>query len=91
MVAEKWNFPEFITETITHHHSPLDCPEKYRDIITIVYLSNMLCEIEKKNFEMSYIETAILEDMGLTERKDFDGFLDTIKTRFEIHYYSIRN
>jgi len=91
LIAEKWHFPDFITESIAYHHMPLVAPPQFRDIITIVYLANMFCEIEKKNFDMSFIETEILEELGITERNDFDAFLNTIRKRYEIHYSSIRN
>jgi HD-like signal output (HDOD) protein len=90
LVSEKWNFPEFISAAIDHHHTPLTAPEAYRGIVTVVYLANMLCEIEVKNFDMSFIETEILEELGLRERVRFNEFFSTIKDRYEQHTSSIR-
>ncbi|MBN1531271.1 MAG: HDOD domain-containing protein [Spirochaetes bacterium] len=90
LVSEKWNFPEFISVAIEHHHTPLSAPEAQRGVVTIVYLANMLCEIEMKNFDMSFIETEILEDLGLRERVRFNEFFAAIQERYERHTSSLR-
>lgn len=71
LVAEKWNFPEYMTETIKHHHSPLLVSEKYRDIAYTVYLANMICGIEKRNYYFYYIEDIVLERFGIENEIDF--------------------
>jgi len=71
LVAEKWNFPEYMTATIKHHHSPLLVPEKFRDTAYAVYLANMICGIEKRNYYYYYIEEMVLERFGINNESDF--------------------
>ncbi len=90
MVAEKWNFPEFITAAIDSHHSPMNAPGKYRNTVTLVYLANMLCEIDQQNFDMSFIEMEILESLGLADRGRFHAFAEEIRKRHREHSSSQR-
>ena len=71
LVAEKWNFPEYMAATIKYHHSPLLLPEKFRDIANTVYLANMICGIEKRNYYYYYIEESALERFGIRSEIDF--------------------
>jgi len=72
LVAEKWNFPEYMTETIKHHHAPLLVPEKFREISYTVYMANMICGIEKRNYYYYYIEDSVLERFGISSEADFN-------------------
>jgi putative nucleotidyltransferase with HDIG domain len=71
LVAEKWNFPDYMAATIKHHHSPLLLPEKFRDIAYSVYLANMICGIEKRNYYYYYIEESVLERFGISSEAEF--------------------
>ncbi|MDD5675489.1 MAG: HDOD domain-containing protein [Chitinivibrionales bacterium] len=41
-LAEKWNLPELITESIAYHHKPWDAPH-YPVMVGIVTIANYLC------------------------------------------------
>lgn len=71
IVADKWNFPDYLSLAIKHHHSPLLAPDKYRDIVYSVYLANMICEIEKRNYYFYYIEESVLERFGVEDETQF--------------------
>ncbi len=71
LISEKWNFPEYMIETIRYHHKPLLVAEKYRDVTYIVYLANMICEIEKRNYYYYYIEEQVLERFGIENNVQF--------------------
>ncbi|HOP63204.1 MAG TPA: HDOD domain-containing protein [Spirochaetota bacterium] len=71
LLAEKWNFPEYMTAAIRHHHSPSLAPENSRDIIYSVYLANMICGIEKRNYYYHYIEDSVLERFDIENEIQF--------------------
>ncbi len=84
LIAQKWNFPEYLIEAIKHHHSPLNAGEKYKDVIYIVYLANMICGIEEKKYYFYYLDNTVLERYDIIKEKDFVLFHSTLKKKFEI-------
>ena len=45
IVADKWKFPEFLVQTMFHHHNPQDAPEQYRNFVSVIHLANLAVEI----------------------------------------------
>jgi putative nucleotidyltransferase with HDIG domain len=45
-LAEKWNLPEMIAESIGYHHKPWEAPH-YPVMVAIVAIANYLCHISK--------------------------------------------
>lgn len=82
LIAEKWNFPEYMTASIRHHHSPLLVPDKFRDITFIVYLANMICGVEKRNYYFYYIEEMVLERFGIEEESRFVKLQEFIASEY---------
>ena len=73
LIAEKWNFPEYLVEAIAYHHSPVDPAIVNKDIVNITYLANAMCLIEAKKFDFLYFEDEVLSKYGLTKKEDFDA------------------
>ena len=83
MIAEKWNFNDYIKETIAYHHAPLWASEKNEDIIFITYLANSLCLIEEKKFDFYYLEEEVIKKYGLESENKFNALHENIKAKFE--------
>jgi putative nucleotidyltransferase with HDIG domain len=64
LIARKWNFPGDLVEAIEYHHSPLNPEVTHREIVITVYLANMFCEIETRNFDFTFIENEVLRMLG---------------------------
>ena len=75
LVAEKWNFPEGLVSSIRYHHDPLSAPEEYKDLVNTVYLANMFCEFEMGNVTFDQFDPAVLENFGITSKKQIDNLL----------------
>jgi HD-like signal output (HDOD) protein len=82
MIAEKWNFPEYIREAIAFHHSPLQATEENRDIVFITYLANSLCLIEEKKFDYYYLEDEVLQRYKLVSEEKFVEMHNNFKAQF---------
>lgn len=82
LVAEKWNFPEFLIQTIRCHHAPLSIPADYQDICYCVYLSNMLSGIERRKYHISYIEEMVLERFGINDVAELLQLHEFIKKEY---------
>ncbi len=79
LIAEKWNFPDYLVDAICHHHSPLSARPQHRDTVFTVYLANMLCGIEDRRYYYYYIEEAVLERFDLLDEKKFRDFHESMK------------
>ncbi|MCP4130677.1 MAG: HDOD domain-containing protein [bacterium] len=86
LIAQKWNFPDFIIESIKDHHSPLSSGKKHRDTIFIVYFANMLTQIEKQKYTMSFIESEVLEEFNLNNNNSFEKFHKKLQEKYNNHF-----
>ncbi len=85
MIAEKWNFPEYIIESIAYHHSPLNPEIKNRDAVYITYIANSMCLIEENKFDFLFMEDDVLTKYGLNRKEDFDVFHQNLKKQYAEH------
>ena len=83
LVAEKWNFPEFLTLIIRHHHSPLNIPVEFRDVGFCVYLANMIAGIEKRKYYYYYIEQMVLDRFNIETESDLKKLNEVLKADYE--------
>ena len=83
MIAEKWNFNDYIKETIAYHHAPILANENNLDIVFLSYLANSLCLIEEKKFDFFYLEEEVIKRYGLGSEEKFNALHENIKTKFE--------
>jgi len=76
-LAEKWNFPDQLVESIAHHHNPNDSSE-YKEIVSIIHKADFLCQKYKiGNFDLE--ETLLYTDSnGLSLYQDIDMSEDFI-------------
>ncbi|MBN2040246.1 MAG: HDOD domain-containing protein [Spirochaetes bacterium] len=72
LMANKWNFPDYLIDTIKYHHSPLSADEIHSEIVFSVYLANILCGMETGKYHYSYIEETVLEKFQLSSEKIID-------------------
>lgn len=84
LVAAKWNFPEYLVESIKQHHSPLNAREDLKDIVYVVYLANMLIGIEERRYYFHYLEEDVLNKFGILKENEFVLFHDKIKKKYEM-------
>jgi HD-like signal output (HDOD) protein len=76
LIAEKWNFPEGLVNSIRHHHDPSLAPLEYRDLVDTVYLANMFCEFEQGNVNFEQFDAAVLENFSIKTKKQVDTLLE---------------
>jgi putative nucleotidyltransferase with HDIG domain len=83
LIASKWNFPENLVMTIRFHHDPLSAPPEYSGMVETVYLANMLCEYEVGNVTFEQFEPAVLENFGITSKKQIESLLERFSMGFK--------
>ena len=82
LIAEKWNFPDDLVTAIRYHHDPSSAPKEYKDLVGIVYLANMFCELETGGVAFDQLEQSVLENFGISSKKQ----VDTLLERFSVGY-----
>jgi len=89
LMANKWNFPDYLVEAINYHHTPLHADSSYKKIVSVVYLANIFAGIETKKYDLSYIEAEVMDileleiddkliSMGGRLRKQYDEYSSTL-------------
>lgn len=62
-LAQRWNFPDVLIQTIRHHHVPLKAAPQFRDVVATVYLANELANLNESAYEL--IDGRILRMLGV--------------------------
>ncbi|GHU39270.1 ATP-binding protein [Spirochaetia bacterium] len=83
LIAEKWNFPENLVTAIRYHHDPLHAPKKDRLLAEVVYLANMLCEIERGTAACEQLDGNVLSDFNLTSNKQIEKIISLFAKVFD--------
>ena len=85
VILKKWNFNEAVTSVVELHHRPHLAPEKYRELIYIVYLASAMLDIEERKGRYEMMDEDVLELFNLTVHEDFNSLHNDIKTAYEEH------
>ena len=83
LIAEKWNFTEFLIQGIECHHSPLMAKDEYRNIVYSTYLANVFCGVESKKDEYSYIDNLVLEYLGIPDEAAAQALHQKLKELYD--------
>ncbi len=83
IISKQWSFPEYLTEIIRHHHSPLRSKNEYRDQTFVTYLANLFCGIESRKYDYNYIEEPVLERFMIHSEEEAAKLHQEIKKSFE--------
>lgn len=84
LIAIKWEFPEYLTQAIKYHHSPLNVKEEFRDLIYITYLANMICGIEAKKYHFGYIEEDVLNYFHISSEDEFNQLCIELQKEYKV-------
>jgi len=84
LIAEKWNFPEYIVESIEKHHSPVQVSEENTDIIYLTYLANIMCLMEDEKFHAFNVEDEVMRRYGLKNTNDLKNCHQELLLKYEI-------
>jgi putative nucleotidyltransferase with HDIG domain len=82
-LAEKWNFPEFLIETIKYHHIPLESSDEHKQLTYLVYLANKLYYYRRGETTFDTINYLVLDNFSLSKRDQFDSFTKPIVAKYK--------
>ena len=77
-LAEKWNFPEQLVESIAYHHNPVNS-YKFKEIVSIIHKADFLCQkYEIGNFSLEENIVVFTDSNGVSLYEDIDMSEDFI-------------
>lgn len=82
LIAQKWDFPEIVKNTIKYHHSPEYAPVEVKKLTTVVYFANMLANYQDKIVEYYQFDLNILSVFGIEEEKQLKKIADKLLEAF---------
>lgn len=83
LLADKWNFSDFLIQGIEFHHSPNLASAQHAPIVFITYLANLFCGIEKRKYEYSFADSIVLEKLGITGEEQLQAIHEKTKALYE--------
>jgi HD-like signal output (HDOD) protein len=83
LIADKWNFSDFLIEGIEYHHSPHQSKPEYRNIVYVTYLANLLCGVETKKYEHLYADTLVIESLGINDEAALAAIHQKLITQYD--------
>ncbi|MGI5173086.1 HDOD domain-containing protein [Treponema sp. OMZ 840] len=79
LIAEKWNFPKVITESIRYHHAPTSASNDTKKLVHIVYFANMISHYQENEIEFYQFDPEILKEFRIENEEQ----LQNISTRLQ--------
>ena len=84
LIAEHWNLPEAIAETIKYHHTPQDAIMEYRKMVTIIAIANIFAHVHQQEIDLEpiFFDNINLETLNLDINSIYDIF-SLVKTELQ--------
>lgn len=82
LIAEKWNFPRVIADTIRCHHEPDAAPENVKNLVGVVYFANMLAHYGDGDIEFYQFDPDILKEFKVENEEQLQKILQRLQKAF---------
>lgn len=83
-LAKKWDFPEDLITIIDYHHKPFVAPEPYKEIVELVYVANMMSDIQESKRGFFTIDPGLLQKFtGTLDLEGFQKYLERIEKGYQ--------
>ncbi len=83
LIAEKWNFPASIVESVRYHHDPENASEENRRLVSIIYLANILSHYQEGTVEYYQVDGGVLRSLGITSEATLNKISKQLSRAFE--------
>jgi len=82
-IAEKWNFPEVIADTIRYQHDPEDAPLKVRKQVYLVNIAELLTYYQAGEIDFYQFDPEVLAMFTITTEEQLQKISNKLKASFE--------
>lgn len=83
-LLQKWKFPEELIYVVLYHHRPFMAPSGFVDLTSIVYLANMMIDIQDKKSSYSLIHFPILEQFGIHSEEELNEKISKFEKAYKL-------
>lgn len=82
-LLSKWQFPEELIAVAQYHHRPFLAPSSNRELVNIIYLANMMIDIQDGKTSYTILHFYILEEFGIQNKEEFYRLLEKIENIYK--------
>jgi putative nucleotidyltransferase with HDIG domain len=81
-IAEKWNFPDVITNVIRYHHEPELSPDEFIKLTSNVYFADLLCYYQSGKIEYYQFDSEVLKLFHISSEAQLKSLSDKLAHAF---------
>ena len=82
LIAEKWNFPEVITNVIRFHHDPELAAPEHKATANIIYLADMLAHFQREEVDFYQFDKEVLNSFHITTQSQLKMISEKLASEF---------
>ncbi len=82
-IAENWGFPQVITDTIRYHHTPNKAPASCSDIVSVVYMANMITHFQEGIIEFYQFDSVQLSKFRISNPHQLEAVANRLESLFK--------
>ncbi len=86
-LAQRWNFPDVLVQTIRYHHAPLKAQPQYRDVVATVYLANELANMSDGGYEL--IDGRVLRVLRIDSMDRLKNFYQRLRDQYDSEFSAL--
>lgn len=79
LIAEKWNFPDSISQSIRYHHEPDYAPNEYKRHASLVYLADMIARYQEGTVDFYQFDVDVLALFHIAGKEQLDAISEKLK------------
>ncbi len=84
LICQQWKFHETLVKVIEYHERPHMAPEKYKNLVYLVYLAYSFVNIETRRLRFEFLDEDVLDFYNLKEKSKFELLHNTLKKAYDI-------
>lgn len=82
-IAEKWNFPQTLIDSIRYHHSPDLAPSENKKLCYLIYIADAMVHYNDDSLAFDEIEQEALAEFNIKDMSTFQKIAEKLKAGFE--------
>lgn len=90
LILRKWKFNEALVNSIEYHTRPHMTSHQYRELTYLVYLSNVLVDIEHSRTRYELIDDGVLNYFSIADKEELVSLHEMLKKSYEVQLQEIK-
>ncbi len=82
-IAEKWNFPSTLVDSIRYHHAPEEAPKESQDLVYVINFADALCHYQEYEIDYYQFDSGVLNRFKITSEAQLSKISEKLKDAFK--------